>query len=421
MGTPAPRDTAHKWLAFGAIVVVAVGTSVASSAFKHHLEETLPQPEPALVPAPAVTAVDPAPDPERDPDEDAPAAEDPRVVPSGTPRSSMAARPSWSAATDGWAPVHSRADDLFASAAVPSGDLVKAFVMCRGRSTAGLTGINVRAKLGRLPSISEDGPNPGDHAIVTAPLVDLKAGEPVELVVSTREDGGLRELARANVAYAGKLTAFAAEGDLDCMAMTDDELQDQIAVDAGRADSAIARFGGTKLDAAAIAWGYPSKDLHIARRNVRDVAALAGWDDPRVTKRVDAYARAVTTLDAEKPRVFGELRQSAADEVAVGTLTLARASRLTCDPQPSREARCTVSFVVKNDGQAALVWGRDVKIDLADASGPQLALPPEGQREAIVPPHQSQTLTVSTGWRAKPGPAVAQVRVGNAVGVIKVP
>lgn len=420
-----PRDTAHKWLAFGAIVVVAVGTSFASSAFKKHLRSTLPEAAPPTPYEPAITSAPSSPPafPNADPDEDAPPADDPRIAPSGTPATSSAARPSWWPKDDGWAPVHTWTGSLFASGSVPSaGNLSKAFVMCHAATTPGTEAdVRVRAKLGELPAIAADGPSDQDYAHFTAPLVDLKNGEPIEVVVSTQAEGGFREVIRLKTKLGEQLEVTEKDGTVDCVVLSGDALLDQIAADAGRADSAIARLAARKLDASATPdWGYPSNDVRIAKHAVADVAALTGWDDARAKRRVDAYARALAAVDADRARVFEELRRSASDQAKVGKVTFAVASPMSCDPQPSRDARCSVSFVVTNDSATALVWGRDVKIDVADASSAHTALPPAGERDAIVPPHQTQTLRVSPGWRAKPGPTVAQIRAGGAAAVIKI-
>lgn len=418
MPAPAPRDTAHKWLAFGAIVVVAVGTSFASRAFKNHLEETLPQPDPPYVLPPSGASGEPAPapEPEEDPDEDAPLAGDPPIVPPGTPPTSAAARPSWATAASGWAPMHSRPASLFEKAAAPTGSLSKAFVLCRGRSTSGVQAdVHVRAKLGQLPSLEASG---ADVAYVGAPLVDLKPGAPIEVVVSARQDGGLEPIARVSSTYRGKIGAGARDGDLECVALTGDALQSCIAIDAGRADSVLARLDEARLDPAEPGWGYPTKDIAIAQRASSDVAALAGWDDPRVKKRVDTYARLVQELDAKRANVFAELHRSASNATFVRSVVFSGAT-CTCDPGPSRDARCTVSFSVKNEGGSRVVWGDDVEITIGEPSGPRAAVVPEGQRKATIGPNETRTLSVSTSWRAQPGPAVAQIRIGVELGVLK--
>ena len=47
---PAPKDTAQKWVAFGAIVVVAVGVSFGASALKKRLASSLPKKEETPLP-----------------------------------------------------------------------------------------------------------------------------------------------------------------------------------------------------------------------------------------------------------------------------------------------------------------------------------------------------------------------------------
>ena len=56
----APKDTRQKWLAFGALVAVAVGVSIGASALKKRLASSLPQKEAETVPRPAQTIHPPA-------------------------------------------------------------------------------------------------------------------------------------------------------------------------------------------------------------------------------------------------------------------------------------------------------------------------------------------------------------------------
>lgn len=367
-----PRDTAQKWLAFGAIVVVAVGVSFASSAFKNHLKGTLPEPappdpRPTSSPRPTpVIAVTPD-----EADDEALPADDPRVPPTGTPKSSLAATPIWGhfdvplagdKPTMHYAPVHSRAAEIFATAHAPSEGLSRAFVICRGRGRDGNIGdVHVRATFGGMPEIAADGPTRGNVAFVSAPLIDLRVGQPIVVRVSERRANDLIDLARLSTKPGEKVFALhTLEGNVQCVALSGDDLQERIAKDAGRADSAISRIWAAQITVdASKRWAhdFPAAEGSRAQRRIADLAALVGWDDARVKKRVVAYDTALGKVDAEEQRVFETLRKKASNETTVGGLKVVLDS-ISCTAADPDE--CEVKLWVTNETSEAKAWRFDV-------------------------------------------------------------
>jgi hypothetical protein len=430
---PAPRDRLHRWLAAGAIVVVAVSVSFASNAFKTHLKSTLPQPAPPepVPDLPAETtppddptpAVEVEPEPLPDPDDDAPPATDERIVPKGTAESSRAAAPAW--ATPGeWVPEHSRAADVFATVTPVYGELSKTFVVCRGRlDHASPTGLLLR--LGALPELRGERARRGGWVYATAPLVDLRRSDHVELVLFKRVERGPEERLMVMDAFYGLTLARRDEnGDIECGMLRDDDLQTRIARDAGRADAAIARLAATKLEPTWRAWGYPSRLRIDVERKISDVAAITGWDDVRVKKRVAAYARAVAKVDADKVRVFGQLHAGAKREATIGSVTIA-SPKMTCEPSRAAGPRCAIELTVTNGRPRAVNWnrGEDVAIAVATPAGPN-ENDWTGTRsdpgEAIVPFGETKTIVITGPIVPDDQPVVAQFRIGDDVGMIKV-
>lgn len=332
-----PRGTAQKWLAFGAVVVVAVGVSFASSAFKAHLKSTLPAPaNPDRHPPSAAPLPPPPPLPaeEIDPDDHAPPAGDPPTKHVGSASSSLAARPAWDVldpafpldeATTRWAPSdHSRAAEVFADASAATAALTNAFVVCQGRRDAGSADLHMSAKLGDLPEVAANA-SASSAVYVSAPHVTLEADDDVDVTLFVRgPNNGVSQLLRLHRETRDGLSSHENRSSIECRALEGEALDNRIAADAGRADSATARVAGVRIDTSKL-WVVRESRVEVRRmrRRIGDVAALAGWDDPRVKKRVKAHDAAVARLAAEERRAFAELQRGATKETTVAGMKIA--------------------------------------------------------------------------------------------------
>jgi hypothetical protein len=356
-------------VAAGAIIAVAVGVSLGASALKTKLASSLREKE--EVPPPRQTT-DPLPPSTALPGSmlaDAPPADDGPPPAPGTPQSSLRARPPWGrlelmtrgVATQQYAPQHTKPLDLFLKASPMNGDIERGFVVCRAQSfnkadTFAGDDLHVRATFANAPEVAMDGPEDGNLGFVSAPLVSLKKNDIIHVAVFDRDVFDLTNLARVNVTYQGTPIVLTDPGAaIECRSLIGDALQSRVATDAGGADQAIANLARAKLHGRTSDWGYPSLDMATARRATGDVAALVGWDDARTKKRVDGVATAIASVQAQRPRVFDELRDGASSETTVDGIKVSFVS-LQCGPKVGLAGRCALSVSVTNDSGRAIRW-----------------------------------------------------------------
>lgn len=357
----APRDAVQKWLAFGAMAAVATGVSIASSCFKDHLNSKLPEPEPrgphtAMISSPPPAA--PAHVKETDPDEGATAALDPRIVPPGTAKSSLGAMPTWAReAKPRYAPVHSHAIDLFTAGSEPSGDLARAVVICHGGRVRHSGDLHMRATFGVMPEVAADGADKATTIYLTAPLVDVKDGLPIEVTLWERWPNDITKVATMGSQAGQHLRTSDGFGSIECVTLAGDALQDRIADDLGRADSAVTRLSRLKIDTRRVWGSEETTERPRVERRISNVAALTGWDDPRVKTRVSSYDAAMKRLDADRRQAFGEAQRTARHDATIDGLFVVF-ERLVC----SRDA-CDIALRLQNDDRPARAWAfPDVKV-----------------------------------------------------------
>lgn len=87
----------------------------------------------------------------------------------------------------------------------------------------------------------------------------------------------------------------------------------------------------------------------VSWRATSDVAALAGWDDPRTRRRVSGLVGAQATLDAASEPVFEHFHRSATKTALAADLEITLAS-LSCTK------RCIAKLDVKNTRDEAIAW-----------------------------------------------------------------
>lgn len=439
MTPPAPRDAAQKWIAFGVIVVVAVSVSFASRACKSHLESTLPQPASAdpfaqYVPPPPPVTFD-----ETDPPEDLgeagapPAAKVTRDAPAGTPDVSLRAKPAWARSPTrssqaaylppAYAPVHSKPNEVFASAAPiqGEGDLERAFVICRGRDLGDVRTrrpLHLRSTLGRTPMFAADGRATSGQVFASAPLVTLRKSDAAEIVLLEYHDEALEQRAHDSTTFEGVLTAATENmSEIECRSLTNEKLADRIALDAGRADAAIARLTTADVNLARRGWGFPNLWVEQAQRTTSDVAALVGWDDPRAKKRVSDLAIAVALFDTKWDRVFAEEHRRAGKQSKVGPLRVTVTSS-ECEQNGDDDDACLVDLAVKNESTTAFTWS-ELSGSIARKNGQAFMVSFEDPEPDTIAPAETKTVSFRTSRDVMKGPSLAMICTGGACGGIK--
>ena len=270
------RDTKQKWAAFAAILFVSVGTAWGSCALKNHLVGELPQPAPPeplpyVEPTPSDSEIDLS-------SED----EDPPKQPSSI-EASAAARPPWSTAVS-YAPDHSDPRTVFNSGTPIDVPLSRRLVACNVTAFAAATTaggeLEIRVHVGATPERFARGQNGVVWTVL--PLASLAEGESLRIEAFVRRKDKATEIARASAKLTGGELTFRLparppsdhpELAMECRAVSPHDVEGLFAKDAARADAAIR-----------------SRKPEDARRAPSDLAALVGWDDPRVKKRVGALA-----------------------------------------------------------------------------------------------------------------------------------
>jgi hypothetical protein len=431
---PAPKTTGQKWIAFGAVVVVALGASFGANLLKKRLNGSLPSPsaaasESAPPPAEAKASAPSAPS--------APQVDDGPAPPPGTPQGSLRARPPWGRLalhtrgepTQEYAPQHAKPVDVFTKASSISGDVQRAFVICRAQSFAKADtfagdDLHVRATFGKTPEVAADGPEDANLGFVSAPLVSLAKEEIVHVAVFDRDVLDLTNLARVNITFQGTPIVVADPGaTIECRALAGDALAARVAIDAGAADQIISTLAGVRLDGKTSDWHYPFLDITRAHRAIGDVAALVGWDDVRTKKRIDALASSITSVDAQRSRVFDELRSGAEAETTVDGVKVSFVS-MECGPKVGLAGLCAVKLLVANGSGRAIRWngyqGPMAYVATRD-SGPVIVAPTQSNLVLKdIPADTSVDVTLHTpDDRPAREAAIAGICIERRCGVIK--
>jgi hypothetical protein len=184
--------------------------------------------------------------------------------------------------------------------------------------------VHFRAAFGATPEVAVDGPEDGNLAFVSAPLVTLRKGERVQLQVFDRDVLELTLLSRQTLTRAdGPLTAMDKGAAVECRELAGDALRAAVTGETAKADAAIATLSRKQLSGATFDWGWPLLEIAHARNATDDAAALAGWDDARVAKR---------------PAIFDRLRATAGDRTKVGDVQASFVS-IACGPMEATRDR----------------------------------------------------------------------------------
>lgn len=310
----------------------------------------------------------------------APEVEAPIVT--GTPAASLRARPTWgklefispyAASTEQYAPQLREPLETYLVATPLSGDVDRGFVICRyqsfGHSDA-LMGddLHARLTLGNTPEAANDGPEDANLAFVSAPLASLKSGQTAKFDVYDRDVFELETITHATQKYAGAgLSVTDSGANIECRSLVGDAFKRTVTTFTKTADAAIATLSKKSIDVRETrSWGWPMMDIVAAQAATGDVAALTGWDEPRVVDEVGKIDNATAKLDADRTALFDSLYKASTDdgdaaglhvhlvELACGAKKLAVGGAVAADPQP-----CVVHLQLRNDTHAALTLHDD--------------------------------------------------------------
>jgi hypothetical protein len=285
----------------------------------------------------------------------------PDIEPTGTPQQSLRACPEWgrfellrgSPGTQ-WAPQPSKPLDLFVSAQPFDRALDHAFVICRVQSfnksdTFAGDDLQVRATFGRTPEVAQDGPEDANLGFVSAPLVTLKSGDDMRFEVDDRDVFGMDPITRTHQAFAPvPFNAVDSGAAIECRSIAGAALAQAVGNEAAKASDDVAALESETIDPYARSWDHPG--LYKAQRSAGDLAALAGWADPRsknAVKRIDAVRGKASS---ERAEAFRTLYTAANDHAALGDFD-AKLASVTCEHRA-----CTMHLTVTNQTSSQLMF-----------------------------------------------------------------
>jgi hypothetical protein len=287
--------------------------------------------------------------------------DEPPAQPS-TPTASLRARPSWGKLDNvrsgnevltEYAPQLDKPNEIFMAAApLGSNDVERGLLVCRVQTFAKADtfagdDLQVRVAFGSTPLMANDGPEDANLGFVSAPLASLKKGNTVRFEVFDRDVWSLQDITRPQVTWnGGALTVLDPGATIECRGLSGESLNNLASVHAAEADQLVSRLQRSKLDGEFADWKYPSFAVVEAQRGVGNVAALVGWDDPRVQRRVGSFDAALASVNAQRAVTFDGLNARATGAATIGKITASN-PRMSCAPLGDS---CTVKVTVKNDG-----------------------------------------------------------------------
>jgi hypothetical protein len=327
-------------------------------------------PAPSSMPAPSVSpAASPLPVSIAPPAPLAPPAPPGKA---GTAATSLRARPAWWARGDGtrsspseeYAPQLGKPLDAFIAAAPFAGDVRGAYVICRVQTfghadTFAGDDVQARAAFGSMPRVAADGPEDDNLAFVSAPLATIRTGDRIAFEILDRDVFSLELITRLDVAYTGgPLTAVDKGAAIECRALAGDALDRQVAHAVAFAGRQAAAVRATKLQGNMPGWGWPTFEIIELERDVADVAALAGWDDPRVLASDAEHDATIAALETQRSTVFGDIRATASSKATLDDVTIEVVDVPCGRKKPPTAAgvasACVAQATIRNDGSAPL-------------------------------------------------------------------
>jgi len=165
---------------------------------------------------------------------------------------------------------------------------------------------------GKGPSLTAWGPDNSQSMYITAPAVHLRQGQPVEAKLYDREVVGRERLGVVRGKYPGRVPFEIKRGahTLSCRQVSPAALTHELSEALAGADRALR---------AAAASATPHRDRHHwglsglsakTRKELEPAAALLGWGDPRVRRRLRWRAEIVSKAHELPRRWIAELSES---------------------------------------------------------------------------------------------------------------
>lgn len=286
------------------------------------------------------------------------------TAPRGTPASSLRARPTWglrehltphAKVTSQYAPQLTNPLEAFLAATPLGPDFAEGTLICRFQSfnkhdTFAGDDLHARVTFGATPEVANDGPEDGNLAFVSAPLVHLAKGERIAYQVFDRDVFGITAMSTSAVTFTGiPVVAMDSGAAVECRGISGASLANAIATRAAAATITLAEIERSKPDETRADWGFPAEPLQRAERQIADTAALAGWDEPGVHERVGTLETLTARARTAREELFDRLYTSAGTTMKLGpmTVTVTEASA-----EPGR-----VPIAVKNAGAVAASFG----------------------------------------------------------------
>jgi hypothetical protein len=297
--------------------------------------------------------------------------------PPGTFGESTAAKPDFAhqeeraqLQTTQYAPQLSKPLDVFLLAKPLDAEIERGFVICRFQTfnhADAFAGddVSVHMKVGDAPYVTGNGPEDGNLAFVSAPLVTMKKGSPFIAEVFDRDVFELEVITNVSITWPGAALTFTNSGtSLECRQLTGDAHAHAVSLALGAADAHISKAGKVTPTPHSLDWGLPNLESIYAA--IRDIAGLTGWADARAKKRTDAVITLKSDIVAKQGPIFDGLYKEASDKASTKDADVVL-SGVTCNT----EQTCEVKLRLTNKTKYSMSIGVDPSVYMATAkTGP---------------------------------------------------
>ncbi len=235
------------------------------------------------------------------------------------------------------------------------GDLQEALLVCRVETwdttadTFSPPDMRITMRFGSMPKTTHNGPDDKWFIFFSRPLVNLKVGQSVDFDLWDRDVLSDDHICPGKGTYAGQVP-FTIKGSLakvDCRAETRDEVEKDLKDRLAAFDISIARIR-SRMDSAEMPdphqlpdWGLHHIGWDAAEEDLLGLAALVGWDDPRVERRITHREEAQHHWTERLHKAIADLEAHANTldkSVSVGEHVAMSAAELQCNNTSSNTA-----------------------------------------------------------------------------------
>lgn len=231
-----------------------------------------------------------------------------------------------------------------------------------------------------------DGPDNANEMRMVFPIAGLRKGDPVIFDIRDRDALGSSGIDRVTGVLEGpppfRLTSKAKIADVSCRPLVRAPFERALAAREPKAKESIRALGDRKPDPSRARLGWYSEARKVARSELMALAALGGWDEPRVA----SAALALQTAEAEVMQTFRtfvvEERERVGVEASLEDGLVVRARRVSEKPPE-------IELDVRNTSQAVIVLG-------ATFHGLE-AFAVDGTRTELYPDESTYDLRVEAG------------------------